>query len=56
MCDRFYCGVTKDLALRWSERDASKREEWRGSILLASCVLFNRNCGLELSPEELVRA
>ena len=47
-CNRFYCGVTNDLAERWSERVAPKEEKWRGLILLASGILFNRNCGLKL--------
>jgi len=55
MCDRFYIGATNDVARRWHERDMSKRL-WQGSLLLASGVFFNRNCGVELSPEGLVRA
>ena len=56
MCNRFYFGVTNDLADRWCERVTPTKQPWQGSILLASGVLFNRNCGLELSPEGLVRA
>ena len=56
MCNSFYCGVTNDLADRWCERVTPTKQPWQGSILLASGVLFNRNCGLELSPEGLVRA
>ena len=56
MCNRFYCGVTNDLADRWYERVTPTKQPWQRSILLASGVLFNRNCGLELSPEGLVRA